>query len=51
MGQSGPATSFHKKAAAHIPETLWSALGLLVEAIGSLTQRIRDHECQLETTS
>jgi transposase len=43
-----PARSFHKRAAEHIPEALWPALGPLLEQIGSLTQRIRDYERQLE---
>jgi len=46
-----PAVSFHKKAAAHIPEALWPALGPLLETISSLTERIRDYERQLETIS
>jgi transposase len=46
-----PARSFHKKAAAHIPEELLSALGPVLEQIGSLTERIRDYERQLETIS
>ena len=46
-----PAVSFHKKAAAHIPEALWPALGPILETIGSLTQRIREYERQLETIS
>jgi transposase len=46
-----PAVSFHKKAAEHIPEALWPALGPISETIGSLTQRIRDYERQLETIS
>jgi transposase len=46
-----PARSFHKKAAAHIPEALWPALGPILEQIGSLTERIRDYEHQLETIS
>jgi transposase len=45
-----PAVSFHKKAAAHIPETLWPALEPLLETIGSLTQRIREYDQQLETS-
>jgi transposase len=45
------ARSFHKKAAAHIPEALWLALGPILEQIGSLTERIRDYEHQLETIS
>jgi transposase len=46
-----PARSFHKKAAGHIPEALWSALGPILETIGSLTERIRDYERQLEAIS
>jgi transposase len=46
-----PAVSFHKRAAEHIPEALWAALGPILETIGSLTQRIRDYERQLETIS
>jgi transposase len=46
-----PARSFHKKAAAHIPEELLPALGPVLEQIGSLTERIRDYERQLETIS
>jgi transposase len=46
-----PARSFHKKAAAHIPEALMPALGPILEQIGSLTERIRDYERQLETIS
>jgi transposase len=46
-----PARSFHKRAAAHIPEALQPALGPILETIGSLTQRIRDYEHQLETIS
>ncbi len=46
-----PAVSFHKKAAEHIPGALWPALGPILEQIGSLTQRIRDYERQLETIS
>ncbi len=47
----GPAVSFHKKAAEHIPEALGPALGPILEQIASLTQRIRDYERQLETLS
>jgi transposase len=43
--------SFHKKAPEHIPEALWPALGPILETIGSLTERIRDYERQLETIS
>ena len=46
-----PARSFHNKAPEHIPEALWAALGPILETIGSLTQRIRDYERQLETIS
>jgi transposase len=46
-----PARSFHKKAKEHIPEELLPALGPLLETIGSLTERIRDYERQLETIS
>jgi transposase len=46
-----PARSFHKRAAEHIPEALRPALGPILETIGSLTQRIRDYERQLETIS
>jgi transposase len=46
-----PARSFHKRAAAHIPEALRPALGPILETIGSLTERIRDYERQLETIS
>jgi transposase len=46
-----PARSFHKKATEHIPEALWPALGPILEQIGSLTERIRDYEHQLETIS
>ncbi len=44
-----PAMSFHNKAPEHIPEALWPALGPILETIGSLTERIRDYERQLET--
>ena len=43
--------SFHKRAAAHIPEALWPALGPILETIASLTQRIRDYERELESIS
>src|SRR5215210_4935627 len=45
------ARSFHKRASEHIPEALWPALGPILEQIGSLTERIRDYERQLETIS
>jgi transposase len=43
-----PAASFHKKAAEHIPEALWPALGPILQIIGSLTERIREYDRQLE---
>jgi transposase len=43
-----PARSFHKRAPGHIPEALLPALGPVLEQIGSLTERIRDYERQLE---
>jgi transposase len=46
-----PARSFHKRAAAHIPEVLLPALGPILEQIGSLTERIRDYDRRLETVS
>jgi transposase len=46
-----PARSFHKKAPEHIPEALWPALGPILKTIGSLTERIRDYDRQLETIS
>jgi transposase len=42
------ARSFHKRASGHIPEALMPALGPVLEQIGSLTERIRDYERQLE---
>ncbi len=46
-----PARSFHKRASEHIPEALLAALGPILEQIGSLTERIRDYERQLEAIS
>ena len=46
-----PAVSFHKNAAEHIPEALWPALGQPLETIGSLTERIRGYDRQLEAIS
>jgi transposase len=46
-----PARSFHNRAPEHIPEALLPALGSILETIGSLTQRIRDYERQLEAIS
>ncbi len=43
-----PARSFHNKAAEHIPEVLWAALGSILETIGSLTQRIHEYDRQLK---
>jgi transposase len=43
-----PARSFHNKASSHIPEALWAALGPILETIGSLTERIREYDRQLE---
>ena len=43
------ARSFHKKVVEHIPEALWPALGPILETIGSLTERIREYDRQLET--
>ena len=45
------AVSVHKKAAAHIPEALWPALGPILETISSLTERIHNYERQLEMIS
>ena len=44
-----PARSFHNKAPEHIPQALWPALGPILQTIGSLTERIREYERQLET--
>jgi transposase len=46
-----PARSFYKNAAAHIPEALRPALEPILEQIGSLTERIRDYDRQLEAIS
>jgi transposase len=46
-----PARSFHNRAPGHIPEALLPALGPVLETIGSLTERIRDYERQLEAIS
>jgi transposase len=46
-----PARSFHKRAAEHIPEALLPALEPILEQIGSLTERIRQYDRQLETLS
>ena len=44
-----PTRSFHNKAPEHIPEALMPALGPILETIGSLTERIREYDRQLET--
>jgi transposase len=44
-----PARSFHKRASEHIPEALRPALEPILEQIGSLTERIRQYDRQLET--
>jgi transposase len=46
-----PARSFHKKALEHIPEALWPAVEPILETIGSLTERIREYDRQLEGIS
>ena len=46
-----PVVTFHNKAPEHIPEALWPVLGPILETSGSLTQRIRKYEWQLETIS
>ena len=46
-----PARSLHKRASEHIPEALRPALGPILEQIGSLTERIRNYERQLEAIS
>ncbi|MEJ7816920.1 MAG: transposase, partial [Rubrobacter sp.] len=45
------ARSFHKNAPEHIPEALLPALGPILEQIGSLTERIRDYDRQLQRIS
>ena len=47
----GPARSFNNRAPEHIPEALWPALEPILQTIGSLTQRIRDYDHQLEEIS
>jgi transposase len=44
-----PARSFHNRAAEHIPEALWPALGPIIEQIGLLTERIHQYDRKLET--
>jgi transposase len=48
---SAKARSFHNKAPERIPDALWPALGPILEQIGSLSERIRDYDRQLETIS
>jgi transposase len=43
-----PARSLHKRAPEHIPEALLPALGPILEQIGSLTERIRQYDLQLQ---
>ena len=43
-----PARSFHKRAPEHIPEALLPALGPILEQIGSLTERIRQYDLELQ---
>jgi transposase len=46
-----PASGFHNKAAEHIPEAFWPALGPILEQIGSLTERIRQYDRKLQEIS
>src|SRR5215204_1932745 len=46
-----PARSFHKRAAAHIPEALRPALEPILQQIASLTERIRDFDRRLVAVS
>ena len=43
-----PARSFHNKVVEHIPAALRTAVEPILETIGSLTQRIREYDRQLE---
>ena len=43
-----PARSFHNRAPEHIPEALLPALGPILEQIGSLTERIRQYDRELQ---
>jgi transposase len=43
-----PARSFHKRSKEHIPEALLPAMGAILEQIGSLTERIRQYDRELE---
>jgi transposase len=42
------ASTTNNKAPEHIPEALWPALGPILETSGSLTERIREYDRQLE---
>ena len=46
-----PARSFHKSASEHIPKALRPALGPVLEQIGSLTERIKDYDRNLQAIS
>ena len=46
-----PARTFHKNAAAHVPEALLPALEPILEQIASLTERIREYDRKLEAIS
>jgi transposase len=46
-----PSRSFHKRAAEHIPEALWPALGPILKQIGSLTERIHEYDRKLVAVS
>jgi transposase len=46
-----PARGFHKNAAAHIPGALRPAIEPILATIGSLTERIREYDRQLEAIS
>jgi transposase len=46
-----PPRSFHKRAAEHIPEALWPALGPILKQIGSLTERIHEYDRKLVAVS
>jgi transposase len=46
-----PARTFHKNAAAYVPEALLPALEPILEQIASLTERIREYDRKLEAIS
>jgi transposase len=46
-----PARTFHKNAAAHVPEALLPALEPILEQIASLTERIREYDRKLQEIS